>query len=122
MKWIKLWVDGWLDGTLRLDLSPDERALFVDLLALAGRSRFPGIICAGEDVPYPHHILATRLGLDLDFFERTLEKLKLQDRVSENRNGIHIVNWDRYQPSYTKKEGGQKGNQEKSIREKYEST
>lgn len=46
---IKLWVNEWLDGTTRFQMSGAQRAFWIDLLAMAGRSRFPGIICAGMD-------------------------------------------------------------------------
>jgi hypothetical protein len=41
-------VNEWLDGTTRFEMSDAQRAFWIDLLALAGRSRFPGRICAGE--------------------------------------------------------------------------
>jgi hypothetical protein len=46
-QWIKLWVNPWLDGTTRFEMSGSQRAFWVDLLAEAGRSRFPGIVCPG---------------------------------------------------------------------------
>jgi hypothetical protein len=48
-KWVKLWTNEWLDGTTRYQMSGAQRALWIDLLALAGRSRFPGVVCAGRD-------------------------------------------------------------------------
>jgi hypothetical protein len=47
--WVKLWTNEWLDGTTRYQMSDAQRAFWIDLLAMAGRSRFPGIICAGRD-------------------------------------------------------------------------
>jgi hypothetical protein len=38
--WVKLWTNEWLDGTTRYQMSDAQRALWVDLLAMAGRSRF----------------------------------------------------------------------------------
>jgi hypothetical protein len=46
-KWVKLWVDPWLKGTVRFTLDHVERAVFADLLALGGQSRISGVICAG---------------------------------------------------------------------------
>jgi hypothetical protein len=33
----------------------------------------------------------------LGFFNKTLEKLTLQGRISENNDGIRILNWEKYQ-------------------------
>jgi len=46
-QWIKLWVEEWLGGTTRFELDPAERSVWADLLAMAGRSKFPGIIASG---------------------------------------------------------------------------
>jgi hypothetical protein len=86
--WVKLWVNEWLDGTTRFQMSGAQRAFWIDLLALAGRSRYPGIICAGKDndtfVGYP---LKTLSALDaggeidilgtLELFERTRRRKPL---------------------------------------------
>ena len=50
--WVKLWTNEWLDGTTRYQMSDAQRAFWIDLLAMAGRSRFPGIVCAGRDGKY----------------------------------------------------------------------
>lgn len=47
--WVKIWVNEWLRGTVRFELTPQERAIFIDLITLAGDSRIPGIICSGVD-------------------------------------------------------------------------
>jgi len=50
-RWIKLWVKECLMGTLREELSPEERSVWYDFLLLAGNSRVSGVICANEDTP-----------------------------------------------------------------------
>jgi hypothetical protein len=47
--WIKLFVHDWLEGTTRYQMSDAQRAFWIDLLAMAGRSRFGGIVCSGKD-------------------------------------------------------------------------
>ena len=68
-QWVKLWVNEWLDGTTRFELTAPQRLLWVDLLALAGRSRFPGFVYAGltngeKKVGYPIAYLAGVLQMD----------------------------------------------------------
>ena len=98
--WIKLWTEEWLDGSIREQLSPDERSVWADLLALAGRSRCPGLVQAGNDTPYSNSYLASRFQVSEELIKRTLEKCGKQCRLKQNEKGIHILNWDKYQAKY----------------------
>lgn len=107
-KWIKLWTTEWLDGTTRYQMSGAQRAFWVDLLAMAGASRFPGVICAGRDgdsfVGYPisrfQGLVSDPIDVaaTLDLFERT-GKI----RIVATSDGppravkIEILNWSKYQ-------------------------
>ncbi len=102
--WIKLWTHQWLEGTLRFDLDPAERSIWADLLALANECRVPGIIQSGEGFPFPHSYLANRFNIPLELLDNTLVKLKVQVRISENSDGITILNWGEYQGSITPEE------------------
>src|SRR5713226_821156 len=110
--WVKLWVNEWLDGTTRFQMSGAQRAFWIDLLALAGRSRYPGIICAGMDgdlfVGYP---LKTFAALDagaeidllatFDLFTKT-GKITVEVTTEEpvKLYKVTICNWERYQSEY----------------------
>jgi len=110
--WVKLWVNEWLDGTTRFQMSGAQRAFWIDLLAMAGRSRYPGVVCAGRDgeqcVGYP---LKTLAALDageeidifatLDLFSKT-GKIKVEITAEDpvRLYKITICNWDRYQSEY----------------------
>src|SRR5262249_16815715 len=107
----KLWVMDWLEGTTRYQMSDAQRAFWIDLLAMAGRSRFGGIVCAGKDdevfVGYPLSKFQGLLAEPLDIlptfslFERT-GKITMQ--ISGEGNSrlyvIFITNWSRYQSEY----------------------
>ena len=56
MQWIPLWVDKWIFGTTRIELEPDERSVWIDLMAVAAKDH--GYIRANVGVPYPSHQLA----------------------------------------------------------------
>ena len=99
-RWVKLWVQESLIGTVRFDFSPAERGVWFDLLILAGNCRLEGIIAAGPGSPYPHNWIAGTLNIDIELLESTLEKCKLSDRIVENGNGIEILNWGKYQSEY----------------------
>jgi hypothetical protein len=103
-KWIKLHTEDWLDGSLRDKHSFAHRGLWADLLAMAGRSKTPGVIHLAPGHPYTHEQLAARLGATVEEFEDLLVKHVEEGRVKENGDGIHIVNWDTYQTAFTPKE------------------
>jgi hypothetical protein len=107
-KWIKLWTTEWLDGTTRYQMTGAQRAFWVDLLAMAGASRFPGIICAGKDgasfVGYPltrfQALVSDPIDVaaTLELFERT-GKIEIETTSDGPPKAvkIEIVNWDKYQ-------------------------
>jgi len=106
--WVKVWTEEWLDGSVREQLTPTERSIFIDLLAMAGRSRKPGFIQSNVEVPYSHEYLANRFKVSLDDLERALGLFVDQGRINENSNGIEILNWRKYQDP-KKKLGGEDG-------------
>jgi hypothetical protein len=108
-KWIKLWTTEWLDGTTRYQMTGAQRAFWVDLLAMAGASRFPGVICAGKDgdeafVGYPLSRFQALMSEPIDvaatleLFERT-GKIKIETTSDGPPKAVKIVivNWDKYQ-------------------------
>ncbi len=109
--WVKLWVNEWLDGTTRYQLTDSQRVFWIDLLAMAGRSRFPGIVCSGKDgnqlVGYPlnrfQSLMAEPLDIEatLALFERTGKiKLQLTSDGPPKLFAIHLLNWNKYQSEY----------------------
>lgn len=99
-RWIKLWVHESLEGTIRFDFSPEERAVWYDLLLLAGRCRREGVIAPSEGAAFPHLWIAGTLNISEELLDRTLKKCIDTERVRENSNGIEIINWARYQSEY----------------------
>jgi hypothetical protein len=95
--WIKFWTEEWLDGSIRVQLTAEERSVWADLLALAGRSRNPGVIQSNNGVAYPHSYLAGRFRVPIELLEVSLKKFVEQARISENTHGITILNWEKYQ-------------------------
>ena len=98
--WIKLHINGMMNGSVRYQLEPEERATWVDLLCFAGLGVVPGIISDSDLRPYPRSFIANRLNISLDLLEGTLSKCIDEGRISEDDNGIHISNWASYQSEY----------------------
>lgn len=99
MFWLKLHTKGWLRGSIRFDLTPAERSVFLDLVAMARESRNPPWVQANETTHYPHSWLASTLNIPLELLEQTLVKCKQEPdpRIFEDEHGIYIVNFGQYQ-------------------------
>ena len=98
--WVKLWVKECLLGTLREELTPEERGVWYDFLILAGHSRVPGVICANENTALSNKRIAEILNTPLKLIERCLGKFKEAGRIAIDDYGcIHIFNWGKYQYS-----------------------
>lgn len=98
--WIKLYPVDCLDGSIRWQLTPDERGVWYDLLNFSAICSLPGLISDKDGRPYPHEFIANRLNIPLELFERTLKKCNEEGRTKENSTGIQIVNWNAYQSEY----------------------
>jgi hypothetical protein len=111
-KWIKLWVNEWLDGTTRWQTTSVQRAFWTDLLAHAGRGRIGGVVCSGQDGD-------TLIGYPIKWFEAlspepidVLETFALFERTGKIRVEVsddelklyvvHILNWGKYQSEYAR--------------------
>jgi len=109
-QWVKLWVNEWLDGTSRFELTAQQRLLWIDLLALAGRSRFPGQIYAGvggdgSKVGYPIGYLSGLLQMDEVTLNNALKLLREHCHITLDESApeqyiIGIINWEKYQSEY----------------------
>jgi hypothetical protein len=125
-QWVKLWVNEWLEGTTRYEMSDAARAFWVDLMAMAGRSRFPGVICAGEvegkliGYPLSKYQALPSGPLDIEAtFSLFVQRGKITLEI--NHDGpvplylIRVSNWDRFQSEYQRTKGYQKSYREKKA-------
>lgn len=98
--WIKLWIKESLVGTVREDLTSEERGMWYDFLLLAGNSRVAGVICSNENTPMPVKRIAGILNVSEKLVERCISKFAESGRITVGATGLlHIANWDRYQYS-----------------------
>jgi hypothetical protein len=118
--WVKLWTHEWLDGTTRYEMSGSQRAFWLDLLAMAGTSRIPGYVCAGNDKQnlfgYPiaryEGILAdgtVDVLSTFDLFERQGKIKVIITKVDEPKlYAIQVLSWDKYQSEYMRQRDSRK--------------
>ena len=98
--WIKLHIHGMLNRSVRYQLSPAERATWVDLLCFAALGPEGGLIADNDRHPFPHAFLANRFNIPLKLLETTIAKCKEEGRITEGEEGIRITHWGEYQSEY----------------------
>jgi len=100
MTWVKLYITGWLHGSIRYQLEPDERGVWADLIAMAGQCLSGGRICDNSGVAYPRGYIANQLNIPFELLERTIDKCKKEGRIHESKGILSITNWSAYQSEY----------------------
>ena len=98
--WVKLWVTGWLHGSIRWQLDPAERGVWADLLCLAGECGQEGKICDNDGRPYPREFIANQLNILQILLDETIAKCKHEGRLEDKDDVIIISNWQTYQSEY----------------------
>jgi len=94
--WIPFWVDKWIFGSMRIECSIEERAIWIDLLCIAAKDE--GYIRANEETPYLIQQLAGILVIEEKLLKNTIEKLiKIRKLKRLKNNTLMIAKWDKYQ-------------------------
>ena len=109
LNWIPLWVDKWLFGSTRIELEPDERSVWVDLMALASKDR--GHVRANVGIAYPMAQLAGMLCVNEELLARTLAKCEKVGKIKRFEDETYfLINWEEYQLSgrHKRRIGGEK--------------
>jgi hypothetical protein len=95
LTWIPWYIDSWIFGSSRHELSRAQRADFLDLTLLAGKDN--GFIRANATTGYPIAQLAGLLCLDAAELEKTIEACVKAGKITRLENGIlYITNWETF--------------------------
>jgi len=107
--YFRLYSKGWLEGSIRQQLTIEERSVFADLLAFANECRERGVIARAPGIPFPRQYLADRFGVPLELLNSTIERCS-QDGNDPKRHSkpghrievlpdgtLVITNWAEYQ-------------------------
>ena len=100
MTWVKIYVTGWLHGSIRWQLEPDERGVWADLIVLAGQCLQRGKICDNDGKPFPREFIANQLNIPKELLDRTIAKCRREGRIDERDDIIVLTNWTAYQSEY----------------------
>lgn len=114
--WFPWWPEKWLWGTIRIECTPAERGIWVDLLSIA--SKDDGHIRANEETPYPLEQLAGVLLIPIDELKSAIRKfIKLGKLVKLKTGTLYVAKWDKYQFSERHKRRIEEG-KEADVRKK----
>ena len=108
LTWVKLHVSGWLHGSIRWQLTPEERSVWADLIALAGQCLRGGRIEDNDGRGFPRDYLANQLNIPLELLEQTIEKCQEEGRIELEKDVIILTNWKSYQSEYERQKGYRK--------------
>ena len=100
MRWFKHFADESILGTLKTQCTAEERGVWWDLMELAAKGRRPGIIAPNRTEPYPFERIAQLCNIDLELLTNCLRKFQEQERLVVKADGIHILNWKKFQSEY----------------------
>jgi len=70
--WFPFWIDKWLHGSTVIELEPDERGIFVSLMALSKKD--DGWVRANEGVPYLETQLCGLFNCKPELLRRTIKR------------------------------------------------
>jgi len=95
--WVKLYVKECLIGSMREEMTPEERSVWYDFLVLAGNSRVPGVICANENQGFSTKRIAQLLNSPESLIKKCIKAWN-GDRIKVDLAGrILLINWEKYQ-------------------------
>lgn len=98
LDWIPIYIDKHLFGSTRVELEPDERSVWFDLLILSGKDS--GFVRANEGVPYLPKQLAGMFLVSEELLKRTIEKCIKYGKVKILNDGtIYLPSWENYRLS-----------------------
>ena len=112
-KWIKIYPMECLNGSIRYQLTSEQRGTWYDLLNFSAICTNHGVISDRDGRPYPHDFIANRLNISVELLETTLKNCLEEGRVTEDEKGIHITNWKLYQSEYDRQKVYREGKKDK---------
>jgi len=90
-EWFKLNSKGWLEGSIRVTMTSEQRGVWIDLLSLANESRLrDGTLRYAENLPMDRAWIASKLQISLDLLNTTIEVCRHDKNRDGDRHRIEI--------------------------------
>ena len=100
-RWVKLYVTGWLHGSIRWQFTSEERGVWADLIALAGEIQQNGKICDNDGRSLPRSFIANQLNIKQTLLDQVIAKCLHEGRLAIDDNEVlSLTNYDTYQSEY----------------------
>lgn len=96
-RWIKLWTQESLYGSISKELQPDERWCWIGVLLLAGDSPEAGKLLIAPGIPWEDSQIAKALSVPMEVWTRAKQKMLDAGKIVLNSDTIIVCNWDKYQ-------------------------
>ena len=94
--WFPWWPDKWIFGSVRIEFTPAERGIWVDMLSLASKDN--GHIRANEETPYPLAQLAGMLIIPEEELDAAIKKFIKFKKLTMLKSGtLYVTKWEKYQ-------------------------
>lgn len=90
--WFKVDTMGWLKGSIRDDLTPEQRSVWIDLIALASDCRERnGRLQFAPGKPMPHKYIADILRISEELLDTTLLACQCDKNKIDGKGRIEIL-------------------------------
>lgn len=98
MKNLKIDSKKWLSSSLRKELTPTERGIWIDLLVLSINSPLMGMIYNKNHKPYRIGELSALLNIDEDLLKNNINSLLSLGYIKRDKDSdcLIIVDWNKY--------------------------
>ena len=96
-RWVKLYVTGWLHGSIRWQFTSEERGVWADLIALAGEIQREGAICDNDGRPLPREYIANSFNIKQVLLDRVIAKCVHEGRIEDREGVLFLTNYKDYQ-------------------------
>jgi len=94
--WFPWWPDKWIFGSVRIEFTPAERGIWVDMLSLASKDN--GHIRANEETPYPLQQLSGMLIIPEKELDAAIKKFIKNKKLKKLKSGtLYVTTWKKYQ-------------------------
>lgn len=98
MEWHKINSYRWLTGSIRQDLTSEERGVWADLLAMASLSRRRGYVERSEGIGFGRKFIASFLAVPIELLNSTISKCVSEGRIQKHDGGVlFITHFEEYQ-------------------------
>lgn len=87
--WFPFWIDKWLHGSTVIELKPDERGIFVSLMALSKKD--DGWVRANEGVPYLENYFCGLFNCEPELLHRTIKRCIAVGKIRMEKDGTFYM-------------------------------